>query len=63
MDTVVPSISVSDLFARLGSPRSPVVLDVRRPPAYDRDEATLPAALRCPPGDGGDPGPVREATR
>jgi rhodanese-related sulfurtransferase len=51
MDTVIPSISVSDLFARLGSPRWPVVLDVRRPPAYDRDEATLPAALRCLPDE------------
>ena len=51
MDTVTPSISVPDLFARLGSPRWPVVLDVRRPPAYDGDEATLPAALRCPPDE------------
>ena len=51
MDTVTPSISVPDLFARLGSPRWPFVLDVRRPPAYDGDEATLPAALRCPPGE------------
>jgi rhodanese-related sulfurtransferase len=49
MDTVVPSISVPELSARLGSPSWPVVLDVRRSPAYDRDEATLPAGLRCPP--------------
>lgn len=49
MDTVIPSISVADLSARLGSPLWPAVLDVRRAPAYDRDEATLPAALRCPP--------------
>ncbi len=51
MDTVIPSISVSALAARLGSPGWPVVLDMRRPPAYDRDDATLPAALRCPPDE------------
>ena len=32
MDTAIPSIPPSDLFARLGSPRWPVVLDVRRRP-------------------------------
>ena len=51
MDTVVPSISVAELRACLGSPSWPVVLDVRRPPAYDKDDATLPAALRCPPAE------------
>jgi len=51
MDTVIPSTSAAELFARLGSPFWPVVLDVRRPPAYDRDEATLPATLRCPPDE------------
>ena len=51
MDTVIPSISLAELSARLGSPRWPVVLDVRRPPAYEQDDATLPAALRCPPDE------------
>jgi len=51
MDTVIPSTPVSELFARLGSPRWPVVIDVRRSPAYDRDEATLPAVFRCPPDE------------
>jgi rhodanese-related sulfurtransferase len=51
MDTVVPPIAVSDLSSRLGSARWPVVLDVRRPPAYDSDDSTLPAALRCPPDE------------
>ncbi len=51
MDTVIPSISVSALAARVGSPGWPVVLDVRRPPAYDSDHATLPAALRCRPDE------------
>jgi rhodanese-related sulfurtransferase len=53
MDTVTPSISAFDLVTRLGSPRWPVVLDVRRAPAYERDEATLPAALRCAPDEVG----------
>jgi len=49
MDTVIRSIPVAELSARLGSPAWPVVLDVRRPPAYDGDAEMLPAALRCPP--------------
>jgi rhodanese-related sulfurtransferase len=49
MDTVILPISVPELVARLGSPRWPVVLDVRRAPAYEGDDATLPAARRCPP--------------
>jgi rhodanese-related sulfurtransferase len=51
MDTVIRSIPAADLSARLGSPAWPVVLDVRRPPAYDRDTETLPAARRCPPDE------------
>jgi len=47
--TAYHSISVADLFGRLGSPRWPVVLDVRRAPAYEKDPETLPAAVRCPP--------------
>ena len=51
MDTVAPPITAPELFARLGSPDWPVVLDVRRPPAYDKDEATLPGALRAAPDE------------
>ena len=51
MDTVASPISVADLAARLGSPGWPIVLDVRRQPAYERDTETLPALLRCPPED------------
>jgi rhodanese-related sulfurtransferase len=51
MDTAIPSITATDLAARLGSPHWPVVLDVRRAPAYEKDDATLPAALRCPPDE------------
>jgi len=48
-DTPPPSLTTSALAARLGSPDWPLVLDVRRQPAYDGDPATLPAALRCAP--------------
>jgi rhodanese-related sulfurtransferase len=51
MDTVASPLSVADLAARLGSPDWPIVLDVRRQPAYERDTETLPALLRCPPED------------
>ena len=48
MDTV--SISPSTLYCRLGSPASPLVLDVRREPAFEKDTHLLPAAAR-PQGD------------
>ena len=55
MDTAIPdslhSISALELAARTGGPGSPVLLDVRRAPAYDAAALTLPAALRCAPED------------
>ena len=55
MDTAIPdslhSISAPDLGARMGGPGSPVLLDVRRTPAYDAAALTLPGALRCAPED------------
>ncbi len=51
MDTAIRSIPAAELSARLGSPAWPVVLDVRRQPAYEGDPETLPAALRVPPGE------------
>jgi len=44
MDTAIPSISVQQLGQRLGTPRWPVVLDVRRQPRYAEDPTLLPAA-------------------
>ncbi len=48
MDTV--SISPRTLYSRFGSPRSPLVLDVRRIAAFEKDPRLLPAATR-PDGD------------
>jgi rhodanese-related sulfurtransferase len=38
------------LHSQLGSPQAPLVLDVRRAPAFESDEHLIPAALR-PAGD------------
>lgn len=44
MDTV--SISPRNLYSGVGSPRSPLVLDVRRDPAFDADARLIASALR-----------------
>jgi rhodanese-related sulfurtransferase len=46
MDDSRFSISAQDLFARLGTATSPVVIDVRRPPAFDADETMIVGAVR-----------------
>ena len=48
MDTVA-SISVSTLRSLIGTPRAPLVVDVRKPPAFDADPVMIAAALRRPP--------------
>jgi rhodanese-related sulfurtransferase len=48
MDTV--SIDIRALHSQLGSPRSPLVLDVRRAGAFDADDRLIAGALR-PQGD------------
>lgn len=48
MDTV--SIDSRSLYASLGSPAAPIVLDVRRQAAFDDDPFLIPGALR-PEGD------------
>ena len=48
MDTV--SIDSRTLYSRLGSPSSPLVLDVRRDKAFDDDDRLIASALR-PTGD------------
>lgn len=45
------SISAQDLYRRLGTTASPIVLDVRRGPAYEADERIIVGALRCPPDE------------
>ncbi len=49
MDTALPSFSVSQLRRLLGGPSSPLLIDVRRTPAYTADSVTLPGALRRAP--------------
>ncbi len=48
MDTA--SIDSRTLYSQLGSDRVPLVIDVRRQPAFEEDDRLLPAALR-PEGD------------
>lgn len=43
------AVSATALNAVLGGPHSPWLLDVRKAPAFDAAEFTLPAALRCAP--------------
>ena len=56
MDTVRPAvpatstaIAPTDLHRVLGGPRSPLIVDVRKPAAYDADDRVLPGALRVAP--------------
>ncbi len=53
MDTTHPdslhSISAAELGASLGGAKTPCIVDVRKAPAYDTAEFTLPGALRCAP--------------
>ncbi|MEO8133986.1 MAG: chromate resistance protein ChrB domain-containing protein [Betaproteobacteria bacterium] len=53
MDTanrIPASISPIDLYRLLGGPRAPLLLDVRKGPAFDADSRMLPSASRVPPG-------------
>jgi rhodanese-related sulfurtransferase len=47
MDTVA-SIPVPALRSLLGTSHAPLVVDVRRPPAFDADPLMIAAALRRP---------------
>ena len=44
-----PNVSVSRLASYLALANAPLVLDVRRPKAFDEDLATIRGALRAPP--------------
>ena len=46
MDTTIPSITVAELRAQLGTAAAPVIVDVRKPEAYDADPRTVAGALR-----------------
>jgi rhodanese-related sulfurtransferase len=49
MDTVASAVSASELSSLLGSPRAPLIVDVRRTTDFDADPQMLAAALRRPP--------------
>jgi rhodanese-related sulfurtransferase len=51
VDTASPSISPQQLLALLGSPRAPLVLDVRREERFRESERMLPGARRCAPDE------------
>jgi rhodanese-related sulfurtransferase len=45
------SISADDLYRRLGTAAAPLVVDVRRTPAYDADDRVIVGAVRCAPDE------------
>ncbi len=51
MDTAAPAISVANLSSRLGSPHAPLIVDVRRAPAFDADSTMIAGALRRHPDE------------
>ncbi|MEJ6021380.1 rhodanese-like domain-containing protein [Ramlibacter sp. PS4R-6] len=51
MDTASPSISPTELSARLARNDAPLVLDVRRDVRYAEADCVLPQAQRCDPND------------
>ena len=51
MDNSRFSISTRDLFARIGTANAPIVIDVRRAPAFDADETMLVGAIRRLPDE------------
>jgi thiosulfate sulfurtransferase len=51
MDEVRFSISTDALCARLGTAGAPIVVDVRRAPAFDADVRMIVSAIRCSPDE------------
>lgn len=51
MDESRFSISAEDLYNRLGTTTAPIVIDVRRPPAFDADDTMLVGAIRRHPDE------------
>jgi thiosulfate sulfurtransferase len=45
------SISADALCARLSTAEAPIVVDVRRAPAFDTDVRIIAGAIRCPPDE------------
>jgi rhodanese-related sulfurtransferase len=51
MDGQALPITSSELYERLGTARAPLLIDVRRAPAFDSDERRIIGACRYPPDD------------
>jgi rhodanese-related sulfurtransferase len=51
MDASRFSISARNLYARLGAAGAPIVIDVRRPPAFEADDTMLASAIRRLPDE------------
>ncbi len=51
MDGKAPSISSSELYARLGTASAPVLLDVRRDEAFSKDGGLIIGAIHRSPED------------
>src|SRR5260221_1704581 len=51
MDTGRFSILPQNLYGLLGTAAAPIVIDVRRPPAFDDDDRMIVGAIRRLPGD------------
>ena len=51
MDAKAPSVSSNDLYARLGTASAPLLIDVRRPQAFDADQFRIIGAARRLPDD------------
>ena len=51
MDESRFSISATHLYDRLGTASAPIVIDVRRAPAFDADDAMLAGAIRRHPDE------------
>jgi rhodanese-related sulfurtransferase len=51
MDAKAPSVSANDLYARLGTASAPLLIDVRRPQAFDADQFRIIGAARRLPDD------------
>ena len=51
MDGHQPSLSIRDLYARLGTAAAPLVIDVRRMPAFDKADSLIASAIHRAPND------------
>src|SRR5262249_13503690 len=51
MDGTLLSVPASDLYARVGTASAPILLDIRRPDAFDADDRMIVSAIRRPPDD------------